>query len=122
MKLKLKGTFTDLNTYINKERSNRFMAAKIKADETERVIWEVIAQGVKPVTDYPTVLYFRWFMPNKKKDPDNIAFARKFILDGLVKANKMTGDGCKQIAGFCDMFAVDSINPRVEITDIEGEF
>jgi hypothetical protein len=41
----IEGGLCDLNKYITAERSNRFRAAKIKREETERVSWEAIGGG-----------------------------------------------------------------------------
>ena len=35
----IKGSFVSLNEYINAERSNKYKAAKIKKEETERAYW-----------------------------------------------------------------------------------
>lgn len=45
-----------------------------------------------------------------------MAFAKKFILDALVKAGILAGDGRKNVVGFSDEFHVDPGNPRVVIT------
>lgn len=118
------GDFVDLNNYIKAERTNRFMGAKIKREETERVYWEATSQSmninkfnVRLVPKaYPFNIDFIWYVPNLKKDPDNIAATgRKFILDGLVKAGVLKGDGMKYIKGFSDRFEVDRENIRVEV-------
>jgi len=114
MKLILPGNLTDLNTYINAERTNRFRGAKIKKDETERVYWECKKQKLKLI-DHEQILTFYWYCKDMKKDPDNIAFAKKFILDGMRDAGVLKNDGWKQITGFYDMFFVDKENPRVEV-------
>lgn len=109
------GEFTDLNTYIRAERSNRFMAAKIKKTETERAAWEVI-QPEKVVGK--AVINFDWYTKDERKDPDNISFAKKFLLDGMVMAGLLENDTRKCINGFIDCFFVDKDNPRVEVTII----
>lgn len=109
------GEFTDLNTYIRAERSNRFMAAKIKKMETERAAWEVI-QSDKAVGK--AVISFDWYTKDERKDPDNISFAKKFLLDGMVMAGLLENDTRKCINGFIDCFFVDKDNPRVEVTVI----
>ena len=58
---------------------------------------------------------FRWLCKNKKKDKDNIAFAKKFILDGLVEAGVIKNDGWDDIEGFQDEFEIDAKNPRIEV-------
>lgn len=110
IKVVLYGAYCDLNTYVQKERSHRFAGAKVKEKETNRNINEV--KG-REGYDY-NFIYFKWFRKNKKKDPDNIAFSKKFILDTFVKGGFLTGDGWKQIGGFCDDFFVDEIE-RTEV-------
>lgn len=114
MKIILPGEFTDLNTYVNAERTNRFLAASVKKNETERVYGECKKQKIKPI-NHDQILTFYWYCTNMKKDPDNICFAKKFILDGMRLAGVLKNDGWKQIAGFYDIFIVDKENPRVEI-------
>ena len=114
MKLIIPGELTDLNTYIQKERGNRFAAAAIKEEETRRVYWECKSQKLKLI-DSPVFIACTWFCKNKKKDLDNIAFGKKFLLDGLVKAGVLSDDGWDEIRGFQDAFMVDKDNPRIEV-------
>lgn len=67
----------------------------------------------------PVSLKFSWFEPNKKRDKDNIASAKKFILDALVKCNILKNDGWKEIESFEDVFFIDKDNPRVEVDILE---
>lgn len=115
-KIILQGSYTDFNTYSDAERANKHKAAKIKEDESERVWLECLSQKVQPITEYPVHIHFDWYCANKKIDPDNIAAAKKFILDGLQYAKIMENDGWKQIKGFSDDFHIDKQNPRVELT------
>lgn len=114
MKLIVKGELISLNEYINKERGNRYAAATIKREETQRVYWECKSQKLKTVKN-PVVVEFQWFCKNTRKDPDNIGFGRKFILDGLVLAKVLPSDRWETIKGFFDVFIVDKLNPRVEV-------
>ena len=113
MTIVLLGEFTDLNTYIDVERGNRFAASRIKKEQTEAVQWQV--KLLLPVVKYPMDITFDWFSKDSRKDPDNIAFAKKFILDGLVTASIIKGDSQKYISGFRDRFFIDAERPRVEI-------
>ena len=100
----IKGSFVSLNEYINAERSNKFKAAKIKKEETERVYWHFFN---KPkIENYPIKLECTWFVRGKRKDPDNISFAKKFILDGMVKAGFIENDNLSKITGFADSFSL----------------
>lgn len=113
-KLTIKGSLTDLNSYINLERTNKFMASKIKKEETERVAWECKAQKLKPVSE-PLYLVYYWYCKDKKKDKSNVAFSRKFIEDGLVMSGILKNDGWDNILGFADKFDIDKNWPRVEV-------
>jgi Holliday junction resolvase RusA-like endonuclease len=115
MTLTIPGELCDLNRYIQAERSHRTKAAQIKRAETERVAWEIKAQPHEKPAAYPVHIGYVWYMKDQRKDLDNIAFAKKFINDGLVLAGILPGDGQKHIAGFTDTFIVDRERPRVEI-------
>ena len=116
MEIILPGTFTTLNEYIAANNRNRHISAKIKRDETERVILGCYnLKGVKP-SEYPLNVTFSWYCTNRKSDPDNIAFAKKFILDGLVEAGMLENDGWKQINSLKDVFYIDKENPRVSVS------
>ncbi len=52
---------------------------------------------------------------NRKRDKDNIAFAKKFIFDALVENHVIPNDGWKNIDSFSDSFKVDTQHPRVEV-------
>lgn len=115
MKLILPGEYTDLNTYIRLERANKFSSASRKKTETERVYWECKIQKLS-LEDSGRFFIFVWYSKNKKKDPDNIAFSKKFIMDGLYQAGVIVNDTQEYVKGFVDLFLVDAENPRVELT------
>jgi len=99
---------TDANTYINAERTNRFIASKIKKDETEYVWGQCMDQGLKPMKNKVRIDFY-YYTVGERKDPDNLAFVKKFILDGLVKARVLKNDGRKEIEGFSDHFITDNM-------------
>ena len=107
----IQGEFCDLNTYIAALNKNRYAANEIKQTETDRVAWQ--CKGL-PKMNHVQV-DFDWYCSNKKKDKDNIAFGKKFILDGLVKAGVIPNDGWNNIESFTDSFNIDKDNPRVKI-------
>jgi Holliday junction resolvase RusA-like endonuclease len=112
--LTIPGDLTDLNQFIGDTNANRFIGNKTKRRNTEIVAWYAKVQ-LKPVTSYPVDFTFRWICKNTRKDKDNIAFARKFIFDGLVEAGILEGDGWKQIGDWTDQWEVDASNPRIEV-------
>ena len=77
-------------------------------------IKRAVADGLK-VDTYPIVVTFDWYAKNKRKDPDNIAFGKKFILDAMQESGLIENDGFKQIWGFSDNFHIDKDRPRVEV-------
>lgn len=110
----IKGELTDLNNYIRVERGNRFAGAKVKEEETNRV-WAECKEKRFPLQKKGVFLVFRWYAKDRKKDKDNIAFAKKFILDGLVLAGVLKSDGWDFVSGFLDVFYLDPKDPRIEI-------
>lgn len=46
----------------------------------------------------PVSVSFVWREPSARRDPDNVCAGAKFILDGLVEAGVLEGDGRKHIA------------------------
>lgn len=94
--------FTTLNEYIDAERTNKYKAAKIKNYETYCVKMMTLKKLKK--INKKVDIKFIWHEKNRNRDPDNIAFAKKFILDGIVNAGVLDNDGHKQINGFSDEF------------------
>lgn len=89
------------NTYINECRRNRYAAAKMKADVEEEIGFYLIAL---PNIKNPVVIRFTWVEDNKRRDLDGICFAKKFILDALVKCNVISDDNRKIVTAFTDTF------------------
>ena len=108
-----------LNDYTKACRTNKFIGAKMK-DETENLIWFYIKKQIKcgKITS-PVKIHFIWNEKNKKRDLDNICFAKKFILDALVKANVLEDDKQNYVVGFTDTFRYgNENNVVVEIEEI----
>jgi hypothetical protein len=106
MQLILNTSFPSLNEYINVERTNRYKAAKFKEEYTNKVAH--IAQHYKfKLEDKKYDVIFNWYTPDNRMDHDNIAFNKKFILDGLVVAGALINDTPKYINNFEDNFFID---------------
>lgn len=115
MKFTIGGELTDLNTYINLERSNRYGAAASKKRDIRTIMQWIITGKLKPISK-PVAIYYRFYCKNKRKDKDNIAsWARKLIQDALVEAHILPNDGWKEIIGYDEKFFVDKYNPRIEV-------
>jgi Holliday junction resolvase RusA-like endonuclease len=62
---------------------------------------------------------FEWHEKTKRRDADNIAFAKKFILDALVKMGVLPNDSRKYVKGFYDVIIDDKSDfVKVEIVEI----
>lgn len=118
----LDGQFCDLNTYINAERRNRFIAAKIKKDATETILRLLSQNEIDPITEKSS-FSFMWYVPNKRKDPDNVSFGAKYIFDALVRSGILPDDTMQWVHCIHHYFLIDKERPRVEIiiTTDEGE-
>ncbi len=114
--LTIPGTLDNLNDYIAAERSNRYMGARMKADNGRRVSLAVsrCLRGTR--IERPVYMQYTWYEPNRRRDLDNISsFGRKVIQDSLVGAGVLKDDGWKQVTGFSYRFRVDKENPRIEV-------
>jgi hypothetical protein len=118
LKLTIPGELTSLNDYIRAERAHRRKGAAIKRDETLRCYYAAL--GMEPLPDVRYDVMCVWFCRNQLTDPDNIAFAVKYVLDGMQQAGVLPGDGWKNIATLHHVFRVDAEEPRVEV-DFEPE-
>tara|TARA_Y100000310_G_C20612388_1_gene778720 strand:+ start:911 stop:1276 length:366 start_codon:yes stop_codon:yes gene_type:complete len=103
-----------LNQVIEDAKKHWSSYADIKKSHTIYVMG-LAKRKLKPIRE-PVKISFVWYCKDKRRDPDNIASAKKFILDGLVDAKIIEGDGWKQIISFQDEFLVDKYNPRCVIT------
>lgn len=115
MKITIKGELRDLNTFLKQVNNNRFAGAKVKKEDTEKVYYACKEKYIEPVKDYPIHITFKWYSKDNRKDLDNVAFAKKSALDGLVLAKIIENDSRKFIKGFTDEFYIDKENPRLEI-------
>lgn len=91
-----------LNDYIRACRANRYQGSAMKKD-LEREIGIYIKR--LPVFTEPVKIHFHWVEGNKRRDYDNIAFAKKFILDAMVRGGKLADDNRKCVSGFTDSFS-----------------
>ena len=56
------------------------------------------------------MLRFEWHERTKKRDADNIASAKKFILDAHVKMQVLPDDSRKYVKGFTDVIIDDKFD------------
>lgn len=116
IRLEIQGRFPTLNEYIRIERGNRYAAASTKRKHTEMVAWQVKTQGqAKGKNDFT----FIWYT-STRADPDNIAFAKKFILDGLQMAGVIENDNQKHVGRLSDVIEKSKVD-RVVVTITPSE-
>ncbi len=108
----ISGKFTTLNEHDNANRRNRFLGAKLKHEMTDMVATQLLG---KPAIMSPCTLHFNWHY-SSRADFDNIAFAKKYVQDGMVKSGILLDDNQKYVTGFSDTFTkVDKGNELVVV-------
>lgn len=110
-----------LNEYVSAERTNRYKAASLKRQTELRIQYAIKAQAKGIRFAKPVTMRYRWYEKNRKRDKDNVSFAKKFVQDALVHSGVLENDGWKNIESFTDEFFVDAQNPRVEVEIEEVE-
>ena len=103
-KISIEGKLPSLNDYIRAERANRQAGAKLKRDTEELIMWQM---GRLFKIKTPCFICFEWHEKTTRRDKDNVAFAKKFILDAMQKAEKLANDNNKCLIGFTDTFVYD---------------
>lgn len=97
----IKMKLPSLNDYVNICRRNRYESASFKK-KIERQISRYIDE--LPAFEKPVTIHFHWIEKDSRRDLDNIAFAKKFILDAMVKSGKLADDNRKFVTAFTDTF------------------
>lgn len=118
-KLIIEGQLMGLNEFISANKSNRYKGGEAKKEQ-QRVIWAYIKKcKLKPIKNYPVIPKIVWYEPDKKRDYDNVVFAKKFIFDALVECKILKNDARKYISGVEEKVLVDKNNPRIEVEFLE---
>lgn len=105
-----------LNEYLQVTRSRYGYSAKIKKRFTNICEKSFITQlSSNDKLQYPYEFVFVWYAKNKRKDPDNISFAHKFVFDGMQKSGFMENDNWSHILGISDFYLLDKDNPHVDM-------
>lgn len=111
-----------LNEYIDACRANRYKGAKLK-ENTETAIIYAIQQAQKSGRlrrlALPIRIMFIWHEKTKRRDADNVASAKKYILDAMQRVSIIPNDSRKYVIGFTDEI-VDDSHDFVEVCIIEA--
>lgn len=84
------------NEYSDIERKNRYMAAAIKKRMTTIIKILTINQTRTKLSGLYDI-EITWIRTNYRHDSDNVYFAVKFLLDGIVASKVLPGDSRKYI-------------------------
>lgn len=109
-----------LNEYTRYNRTNKYAGAEAKKKE-QRYITNCIVQQLGNIKiNKPVIGHFTWIEENKRRDLDNVCFAKKFILDALVQTKILEDDNRKIVTNFTDSFEYDSKSKViVELEEID---
>ncbi len=109
----------DLNAYTRELSRNRYAGAKLKGETEDAIIWAIKRAKPEPIQG-PAIFHFTWYERNRRRDKDNVAFAKKFIFDALQKAGILPDDDNRYVKGFTDTFVYGKKEGvTVEIEDAE---
>lgn len=100
----IKQRLPSFNEYINRCRSNKYVGAKMKKDIEQDIYIYILEQLRNLKIRKPVNVTFTWVESNKRRDLDNVCFAKKFILDALQKAEVLENDNSTYVRGFIDKF------------------
>lgn len=89
-----------LNEYVDTCRTNRYQGARGKKDTEHAIMWVL----PKCKIDCQVLFEFIWYEQKKNRDKDNVAFAKKYILDAMQKSGMLPNDNNKYVMGFQDSF------------------
>lgn len=109
-----------LNEYTCECRGNKFGGGKCKRKNEDVCIAYIKASKIKPISGAYKV-HFVWYEQRKTRDKDNVAFAKKFILDALQKSKITKGDDNRYLLGFTDDFVYGQGNGVIVEIYEDGE-
>lgn len=104
-----------LNEHIKKVANNRYGGGKYKKDIENQII-KIVCQLEK--IDKPVYIKFTWYEQTTRRDKDNVAFSKKYILDALQKAGVLPNDNNQYVKGFEDRFVYKQ-GDKVEVEIFE---
>lgn len=98
--------FITINEFVAKSRNRngRYDPSTVYKGRVEaKVAFYIKRWKVKPINK-PFKMRCIWYEETAKRDPDNVAFAKKFLLDGMMKAKILKNDNSRLVKGFIDEF------------------
>ena len=111
----LSGEFPGLNEVIARAKKHWGVYAALKKQYSSWVKLQAPSAGKNPARGLGVGVVIDWYCRDRRRDPDNIASGKKFILDGLVQAKVLSNDGWANITYFEDRFHLDPKKPRAVV-------
>ena len=113
MKIIIPGTLPSLNEYVRACRGSAHTGNRMSRDAHYLCKLGMLKYHGQHIGR--ARMTFIWVEKNRRRDKDNVAFGKKFILDSLQEMEVLSNDGWKEIVSFEDRFEVDKKNPHVEV-------
>ena len=110
-----------LNKYINKERTNRAIAANLKKKMQNKIKYLASALKFRLPKNTKFDVLFVWYKPNNRTDHDNISFCQKFVFDALVEQKVLESDSPKFINNIAHTFEIDKSRRYISCVVIFSE-
>lgn len=113
----VKAKLPSLNEYLAACNTNRYKGGRFKSDIEEVIGWgikQAISAGKLRRTEDLNIVHFVWHEKTKRRDPDNIVSAKKYILDAMQTFKVIPNDNRKYVRGFTDLI-VDDTEDFVEV-------
>lgn len=111
MEFTVYGRLPSLNEVIAANRAHRHVGAKLKRD-TDAAIRAQLPAGHH---DGRADLTLTWYCADRRRDPDNVASAVKFLLDAMVAHGTIDGDRWQHIGSITHRFEVGDDRVEVEL-------
>jgi len=113
----IRAKLPSLNEYIAACNKNRYGGGRFKQDIEEVIGWgikQAISGGSLRRTVDPMIIHFKWHEKTKRRDADNIASAKKYILDAMQTFGVIPNDSRKYVRAFTDEI-IDDKEDFVEV-------
>jgi Holliday junction resolvase RusA-like endonuclease len=111
------GKLPGLNDIVREARTHWSRGARQKKEWTRACAY--YAMKLQRISS-SCKIQFTWIEPDKRRDVDNIAAGAKFILDGMIEAGKLAGDGRQWVRQIVHVFPEpDKKNPRIVVEIVE---
>lgn len=112
------GRLPGLNEATRDSRGNRYGANKAK-HAAQACITPYLPRPIGDLA-YPVSLSITWHERDNRRDVDNICHGVKYLLDAMVAAGLLHGDGRRYVRRITHDVVTDRANPRIEVEVREG--